>query len=547
MRLPFAAVAAASGLFFGGAVTLGRDRTSPLGRAPWPSPVAAAPAKVQAGHFIPGLPEFTEDDIARRNGSALPRPGKKQPAGAAAAADGADRVWVTFRGGVYDVTDFLGEHPGGSKRLLLAAGTSIDPFWRQFRIHLNDEPMRILETLRVGNLKGFDAAAQRDDAPEVDLWEHEPRRHPALVAHSQQPFNAETPRAALLNELDDSVIVDNDLWFVRNHMPVPHFDADELRDFCLEVAGEGVREGCFTPDALRRAFPFTTVTTSIQCGGNRRSEAARVKAVKGLSWSGGAFSTAQWGGVPLRDVLRQQMGADADVKLAAMEADDDYHVHFHGADGDAVSGFSVSIPLSMAMDPRREVMIASEMNGDALPRDHGFPLRAIVPGVVGVRNCKWLQRIEIRRGESDAQWQQQDYKNFPNWLKSQAPGYGSVYDMPVQSSIVSAERTADSATVTGYTYCGGGRDVQRVEVSTDGGKTFTQAATLSDGGVKQARGKRWAARPFQCDVALPPRTSADDEATVCVRAISGTNDIQPAVAPHSFRGLLYNGYSCAAV
>lgn len=74
--------------------------------------------------------------------------------------------------------------------------------------------------------------------------------------------------------------------------------------------------------------------------------------------------------------------------------------------------YSASITLSKAMDPRGDVILAYEMNGVPLPRDHGYPIRVIVPGVVGARNVKWLGRIIISTKESDSHWQQMDYKGF---------------------------------------------------------------------------------------------------------------------------------------
>ncbi len=67
-----------------------------------------------------------------------------------------------------------------------------------------------------------------------------------------------------------------------------------------------------------------------------------------------------------------------------------------GADKD-VEGqpYGASIPAASAFDPRRDVLLAFEMNGEELPLDHGYPLRVIVPGVVGARNVKWLRKIVL--------------------------------------------------------------------------------------------------------------------------------------------------------
>lgn len=273
------------------------------------------------------------------------------------------------------------------------------------------------------------------------------------------------------------------------------------------------------------------------CGGNRRSDAARSGAdVKGLAWTGGAIGTAEWTGVWLRDVLNWSAGGKLNVQNSTAN-----HIRFGGLDKDSASQFEVSVPLEMAMDPNRDVLIAFRMNGEPIPRDHGFPLRAIVPGTVGVRNCKWLGSITVHPDESQSDWQQRDYKNYPPWLKAPAPGFDSVYDMPIQSQITEAARDGDYVTVKGYAYCGGGRGVQRVDLSHDGGKSFVRAADLSDAGIKQSAGKRWAWYQWSSEFKLPDETN---KFTVCSRAVSSTQDVQPPVAAPNFRGLLFNGYSC---
>jgi len=64
--------------------------------------------------------------------------------------------------------------------------------------------------------------------------------------------------------------------------------------------------------------------------------------------------------------------------------------------------FKVSIPLGRALDPSFKVMLAWEMDGKALTKDHGFPLRLIVPGFIGVRNCKWVEKLEISNEEANS-------------------------------------------------------------------------------------------------------------------------------------------------
>jgi len=329
-------------------------------------------------------------------------------------------------------------------------------------------------------------------------------------------------------------------------MPVP--GEVDLSTFCLEVKGENVRQRCHTLDALREKFTEHTVTTTLQCGGNRRTDAAKAGPVKGLAWTSGAIGTASWTGFWLRDIIAEAAGSDGNVDTA-----EGSHVKFGALDRDAASSFEVSIPAEMAMSPDRDVLVAYKMNGEPIPRDHGFPLRAVVPGVVGVRNCKWLKSITLANEESQSDWQQRDYKNFPPWLKTPQPGLDCIYDTPINSQITEATRDGESVTIKGYAFCGGGRGVQRVEVSPDGGASFTHGAELSDCDIKQARGKRWAWYQFEStfdlkgDAAKRAEKTDDPVFEVCTRAVSGTQDVQPAIAAPNFRGLMYNGYSCAKV
>lgn len=535
---------------------------------------------MQAGHRIEGLPDYTIEEIACRNGKQSSHGDRSSK----------PRTWATHKGGVYDITDFIDAHPGGATRIKLAAGASVDSFWKIFKVHDKDEVRTILEGMRVGNVKGWvpPPINLKADAEERRAWENEPPRNAALVARSTCPYNGETPNEALtLGGLTDA-----DLFFVRNHMPVPIVDEER---FCLRISGDGLRSQCFTVDDLKRQFPEQTVVTTIQCGGNRRTDTPHRDSVKGLAWTSGAIGTAEWKGVWLRDVLHflegparldptsttslnfmatqttsasviKQEGDTAHI-LTAKEPQ--FHVHFDGLDKDPGSQFQVSIPLHMAIDPNRDALIAFSMNGQPIPRDHGYPLRAVIPGTVGVRNAKWLSAVTVVGKESESDWQQRDYKNFPSWCARPSDHTGgklsSIYDVPVQSAITetslieTSDEHTDAVRIKGYAYCGGGRGVQRVEVSVDGGNSFSREALLNDAGINQIEGKRWAWQFFEADIhglpkvdGLPSASGKTPEEfaarrTICTRAWSSTNDIQPRIAEVNFRGLLNNGYSCVKV
>lgn len=75
-----------------------------------------------------------------------------------------------------------------------------------------------------------------------------------------------------------------------------------------------------------------------------------------------------------------------------------------GLDRDLTTCYGSSIPVDMAVDPNGDVLLAFEMNGKPIPQDHGFPLRAVVPGVVGARNVKWLDKV--RQGSAPSRLSQ---------------------------------------------------------------------------------------------------------------------------------------------
>lgn len=188
------------------------------------------------------------------------------------------------------------------------------------------------------------------------------------------------------------------------------------------------------------------------------------------------MGNAKWTGVKLVDLLGI-IGANTNEKGIK-------HVQFEGLDMDPSSSpYGASIPATRALDTNADVLIAFEMNGEPIPRDHGFPVRVIAPGITGARNVKWLASIILSDVESDSLWQQRDYKGFPpsvdasnvNW--SSAP---AIQDYPIQSAICYPERDSvvitkdddDSITIKGYAFSGGGRRVTRVDVSIDGGKNW---------------------------------------------------------------------------
>jgi DMSO/TMAO reductase YedYZ molybdopterin-dependent catalytic subunit len=138
------------------------------------------------------------------------------------------------------------------------------------------------------------------------------------------------------------------------------------------------------------------VTTLLSCGGNKRKQVQLAyKEIKGLPWRNGAIGNAKYKGCSVRKVLLEYMDLkEEDLKgkhLIAVGSDPD----FQG------KHFEVSIPMEYALDSSREVMLAYEMNGEDIPKVHGFPIRLVCPGMIAVRSCKWVMQLIISDTEAN--------------------------------------------------------------------------------------------------------------------------------------------------
>ena len=262
---------------------------------------------------------------------------------------------------------------------------------------------------------------------------------------------------------------------------------------------------------LREAFRERTETATLQCAGNRRAGLIAVRDIPGEApWGPGAAGTATWTGVALADVL----ALAGPTREAA-------HVGFVGGDlsseAKPAQPFGGSIPLEKACRP--EVLLAWAMNGEPLPPIHGAPLRVVVPGYIGARSVKWLERIEVRPEPWEGYFQHDVYRLLP---EDGTPGAGA--GMPLGLVALNADvlSPADGETVAagpvavrGYAFAGGERHVARVDVSLDRGAHWRQAELLDDLG-------RWAWRQWRITVDLAP-----GEREILVRAWDSSAATQP--------------------
>lgn len=494
-----AAVTLAGSAFFGVASALcetneDADDEDDDGLKPEERKILAAPGGGQCH-----LPTYTKADVSKH---ATPEA----------------RIWVTYKDGVYDITEFVEAHPGGAAKIMLAAGKAIDPYWNIFQQHFRTGfPLKMLEEMRIGTLAPGEYVAEAL----ADPYAADPERDAQLVYHNKTPCNAETPQELLTA----SYLTPNNLWFVRHHHPVPVINDNTWE---LVVSGKGCKELRFTLDDLKSGkFKKVEVDVTMQCSGNRRSHFGKTfKKAEGIPWNQGGVSTARFGGVRLRDLLHECGLTDSDEAGVR-------HVQFLASDD-----MRASIPVEKALAQHGDVILAYEMNGVPLPADHGYPLRAVVPGHVGVRNVKWVQKIVAAEDEAEGPWQRgvaykgfasniTDLQGIPAHVIDRAV---AVQEPPVTSLIVEPREGAavkDKVDVKGWAYSGGGRGIVRVEVSVDGGKSW-QVADLGEGS-KQRLNRAWAWTFFSASVPIPPELQGKTTSVVC-KATDAAYNTQPEQA-----------------
>jgi DMSO/TMAO reductase YedYZ molybdopterin-dependent catalytic subunit len=168
------------------------------------------------------------------------------------------------------------------------------------------------------------------------------------------------------------------LHYLLIHYDIPVIDADSFR---LTIDGLVGRPCSLGLDDLRRR-PATTVRVTMECAGNGRARLEPRPVSQ--PWLVEAVGTAEWTGVPLRDVL-----AEVELDPSAVE------LVFTGADRGVERGIEQDYQrsLTIAEATRAEMLLAYEMNGQPLPPQHGFPVRLVAPGWYGMAHVKWLRNI----------------------------------------------------------------------------------------------------------------------------------------------------------
>ena len=295
------------------------------------------------------------------------------------------------------------------------------------------------------------------------------------IVRSEEPLNLEMPF-----ETVESFITPAESFYVRTHFPIPKIDRDA---WWLHVEGEVEKPFAINYEELVE-LGSVTIPVTLECAGNNRNFLETK--VKGVQWGLGAVGTAEWSGVPL-SVLLDRAVVRPNAREVILEGAD------HGMLDDPKSPpgeltFSRSVPLEKA---KRDVLLAHRMNGADLPPEHGFPVRAIVPGWYAMASIKWLQRIIVSSEPFTGYYQTLDYAYWKR--RGDIGELTPLSEMQIKAEIArpaqgEAVPVNSNVRVHGAAWTGDG-EITKVELSTDGGATWSKASLV--GTSKQNAWRLW--------------------------------------------------------
>lgn len=231
---------------------------------------------------------------------------------------------------------------------------------------------------------------------------------------------------------------------IDTNLIVPSVDANNWRLNVRGLVSNGSLQ--FTYDEIK-AMPSTSEYATLECISDKID--------------GDLISTAYWKGVPLKSLLER-----AQVLPEAI------YIVFRCSDG-----YDVGIPLDRGL--MDGTILAYEMNGTPLPAEHGFPVRAIVPGLYGMMNAKWITDIELVDTVYEGFWQRRGWANNAKYqTHSKIVFPGDALRNRFEGLSPNAIPVGSKSPIAGVAFAGD-RGISKVEVSTDGGSTW-QSANIKD-------------------------------------------------------------------
>jgi DMSO/TMAO reductase YedYZ molybdopterin-dependent catalytic subunit len=325
-----------------------------------------------------------------------------------------------------------------------------------------------------------------------------------LIIRQKEPTNLEMPFDQL-----DSYLTPTELFYIRSHFSVPTVDVAGYR---LGIDGAVRNPLALSYRELREMRSETRIAT-LECAGNGR--VFLVPTAQGAQWELGAVGNAEWTGVPLRALL-ERAGLEDDACEIVLEGADRGTPTEPPIPPNPIS-YARSVPRKKAIRP--EVLIAYQMNGRDLSHDHGYPVRAIVPGHYGMASVKWLTRIQAVREAFQGYFQTSDYGYWDSL--DGKPVRRALAEMKLKSAIARPRVYETLSPNQTYTVFGaawaGETEATEIAVSTDGGQSWAEAHFLDP-----ARRHAW--RRWKFDWHTPEKPG---RYTLLARARDANGTVQP--------------------
>lgn len=329
-----------------------------------------------------------------------------------------------------------------------------------------------------------------DDSTERTEGQSLPEKYPGLVVLSSDPENAQMASRSHL----ERYLTPREEHYIRNHYRTPAIDETEWK---VSLTGLVDEETELSMDELRHDYATESVVHMMECSGNGR--AYFEPDAEGDQWTVGAVGNAVWTGTPVRAILNEYGVATGEgLWLSVMGGET--------IDGEDV--FCRSLPLTKIMD---DCLLAYEMNGSPMNAEHGYPVRLLVPRWFGNNSVKWVDRMHVmdgmvtgdewesRNGRDYTEYQQSSYRiipaqddeperyssldSFSTYDQMQATDEirnAYLFDQLVKSLIISPTDGSVNGPpngrieITGVAWSGDD-DVERVEISVNGGETWHEA------------------------------------------------------------------------
>ncbi|MCQ3813884.1 MAG: sulfite oxidase [Acidimicrobiia bacterium] len=319
-------------------------------------------------------------------------------------------------------------------------------------------------------------------------------------------------------ELLDETITADRYFFVRNNSSSLKLNTATYE---LVITGDAIDQQATLTYRDILELPRTTVVAYLECAGNHRAmfNLLNGQRAEGTQWERGAISNGEWTGASLKSVLA----------LGGVDLSRAHSVLLVGNDKESPEqGFRRSLPIAKATDP--STLLAYELNGKPLPPDHGYPIRAVVPGWIGSSWIKWVSQIFVSTKPIHTRNNTDSYVLINDNYKPDGRAKGApITEQTIKSALALPWPTRLSAgkhLIHGFAHSPD--PLSQVQWSTDEGKTWHQA-TL------QKPIARYSWVRFEFNWSPNP-----GDYTIMTKATDFAGNTQPDSIPFNEKGYLFN-------